>query len=443
MGFEMPKGALTGSRIRERRMQLGLRQSMLAQTLGISPAYLNLIEHNRRRIAGKLLNDIGRELGVDPNLLAEGAEGALIEALRDAASGVGEKADDLARPEDFAGRYPGWAGLVASQHRRILALEHVIETLTDRLTHDPQLAASVHEVLSVVTAIRSTAAILAEPGDIDRDWQKRFHRNLYEDSRRLAESSQALVEYLDSAGERDAEAGLALPQEELESWLERRGYHVEELESGSMTVEDLLAGGDGPQASPAALSLARDVLDRYARDAATMPLAAFSEAVAQIGPDPAVLASRFGCNLAAVFRRLASLPPGAGLPGIGLVECDSSGTLTFRKPVDGFALPRFGAACPLWPLYQALVRPMTPVRAWVEQAGRNPSTFLTYAISQPATRPDFDLPQVFHATMLILPADLAGGGVGESALPLGSSCRICSRDQCAARREPSILTDGF
>ncbi|MCB1843770.1 MAG: hypothetical protein KDI09_12470, partial [Halioglobus sp.] len=30
---------------------------------------------------------------------------------------------------------------------------------------------------------------------------------------------------------------------------------------------------------------------------------------------------------------------------------DGSGTLTLRKPVAGFSLPRFGAACPLWPLY--------------------------------------------------------------------------------------------
>jgi hypothetical protein len=156
-----------------------------------------------------------------------------------------------------------------------------------------------------------------------------------------------------------------------------------------------------------------------------------------------VLAARFGCDLAAVFRRLASLPQEDAVPRIGLVQCDSSGTLTFRKPVDGFALPRFGAACPLWPLYQALVRPMTPIRMRVEQAGRNASAYLTYAISQPATPAGFEMPQVFRATMLILPEDLAGRDEGAAILPIGSSCRICPRSACQARREPSILTDGF
>ena len=47
----MPRAALVGSRIRERRSLLGLRQADVARAAGISPAYLNLIEHNRRRIA--------------------------------------------------------------------------------------------------------------------------------------------------------------------------------------------------------------------------------------------------------------------------------------------------------------------------------------------------------------------------------------------------------
>ncbi len=438
----MPRSGLTGSRIRERRMHLGMQQAILARTVGISAAYLNLIEHNRRRIAGKLLNDIARVLSVEPNLLAEGAESGLIDALRDAAAGPGDRPDGLSRPEDFAGRFPGWAALVAAQHRRILALEHTVEALTDRLTHDPQLAASMHEMLSVVTAIRATAGILAEPGELDPDWQFRFHRNLYEDSRRLAESSQALVEYLDSADDGSGETGLTLPQEELEGWLERRGYHVAELEDGARP-QDVLEGAQALQGSPAARSLANDYLTQYSTDALAMPLETFSEAIDELGHDPAALAGRFGCDLAAVFRRLASLPTAPGEAGIGLVECDSSGTLTSRKPVEGFALPRFGAACPLWPLYQALARPMTPVRARVEQAGRNAATYLAYAISQPAARPGFDLPQVFRATMLILPEELAGRGAEPKILPIGSSCRICPRSGCTARREPSILTDGF
>ena len=151
----MPARALTGSRIRERRVMLGVKQSALARTVGISAAYLNLIEHNKRRIGGKLLVDISRELDVDPAALAEGAEAELVSALRDAAAGDEEAGAETARVEEFAGRFPGWAGLVAGQQRRIARLERTVETLTDRMEHDPHLAASLHELLSTVTAINA------------------------------------------------------------------------------------------------------------------------------------------------------------------------------------------------------------------------------------------------------------------------------------------------
>ena len=60
---------LTGSRIRERRVMAGLKQAELAQQSGISASYLNLIEHNRRRIGGKLLLNIAHALGVEPQAL--------------------------------------------------------------------------------------------------------------------------------------------------------------------------------------------------------------------------------------------------------------------------------------------------------------------------------------------------------------------------------------
>lgn len=62
----MPRSALTGTRIRERRSLEGLKQADLARDVGISPSYLNLIEHNRRRIGGKLLVDLARALGLNP-----------------------------------------------------------------------------------------------------------------------------------------------------------------------------------------------------------------------------------------------------------------------------------------------------------------------------------------------------------------------------------------
>ncbi|MFZ1663291.1 MAG: helix-turn-helix transcriptional regulator, partial [Paracoccaceae bacterium] len=78
----MRRQALTGSRVRDRRLLLGLKQSDLARTVGISSAYLNLIEHNRRRVGAELLQALADALKVEPATLAEGAEGAIFDALR-------------------------------------------------------------------------------------------------------------------------------------------------------------------------------------------------------------------------------------------------------------------------------------------------------------------------------------------------------------------------
>ncbi len=469
-GGGMARITLTGSRIRERRLALDIRQAELARRVGVSPAYLNLIEHNRRKIGGKLLIDIAAQLGVDAAQLAEGAQVALLEAMSDAAAAHPEAGAELPAIEEFAGRFPGWAGLIGALHRRNGALEQTVTVLSDRLTHDPQLAASLHEVLSVVTAIRSTSAILTDKAGVDPEWQARFHRNLYEDSRRLAESAQALVAYLDAAeaqAEDDAAQAPALPLEELEAWLAARGYHVAELEGdAALTPEALLADEKTLSRSPTTRVFALHYLESYLADARRVPLAALRRALAETGADPLALAARFDCDLACVLRRLAALPGGAGadgalpgMPEIGLVCCDGSGTLTFRKPIEGFAIPRFGAACPLWPLFQALSRPATPIRMWLEQAGYRPRRYLSYAVAQPLPRADFSVPQTFGATMLILPETAltgdaldgsgggergeAGGGSGGAPLGIGVSCRICPRQGCAARREPSILTDGF
>lgn len=432
----MARSALTGSRVRERRLLIGMKQADLARTAGISPAYLNLIEHNRRRVGEALLATLAAALDVEETALAEGAESALFDGLREAAAGMvaDEGSAEIGRVEEFVTRFPGWAALVAAQRGRIAGLERAVEALHERMAHDPFLTASLHEVVSAVTAVRSTAAILAESEDIDPDWRARFHRNVYEDSIRLSEAAAALVAYLDTS--KEAETGLSAPQEEVEAWLMRTHYHLAPLERANPPAPESLIAGVPDLASGAARCLALAHIQRYRTDALALPLDRMAEALAAVGADPAALAQRLGSGLAAVFRRLATLPEGMG-PPLGLVACDASGTLTFRRPAPGFALPRHGAACPLWPLYEALVRPMTPIRAVVEMAGRVSQRFTTFAYSEPHYPGGFDGPRVVEALMLILPPPEAPDAAMKA---IGPSCRICPRPTCAARREPSILT---
>src|SRR3989338_1136519 len=204
-GVFMPVSALTGSRLRERRGALVLRQGGLAATAGGLGSHLNLIEHNRRRISENLLEQLAQALGQPVAMFQEGVGGAVLEGLRAAAAEVpGAEVD---RIEDFAGRYPGWAGVVTSLQQRAAGLQRALEAMNDRMSHDPHLSASLHEVLSAVSSVRSTAAILADTEDIEPEWRARFHRNLHQDSERLALGAEALVSYLDTAGEGGGKGG--------------------------------------------------------------------------------------------------------------------------------------------------------------------------------------------------------------------------------------------
>ncbi len=434
----MPRSALTGTRIRERRGVIGLKQADLARMIGISPSYLNLIEHNRRRVGSSLIEQFAAVLGVPPEALTEGAETLLLDGLRAAATAAAPPLPELDRIEEFAGRFPGWAALLTARHSRVVHLEQTVERLTDRMAHDPYLSTSLHEVLSAVSSVRSTAAILAEVEDIDADWRRRFLHNLQTDSVRLAESAEAMVAYLDGTTAEDA--GLASPQEEMEAWLATQNYHLPMLERTQPPDFDAVIAGAGTVlASTSSRAMARDHMDRYRQDARLLPLAQFRAAVTELGVDPAALARRFSVDLPPVLRRLATLPDLQ--PAVGLVVCDGSGTLTFRKPLNGFALPRFGAACPLWPVYQTLARPMTPLRQIVDMPGPVAGArrrFRTYAFCHPKHPQGFDGPTVIEALMLILPAPDA-----EPGQPIGTGCRVCPRRDCVARREPSIVAEGF
>ena len=426
----MPRSALTGSRIRDRRQSLRLKQADLAKSAGISASYLNLIEHNRRRIGGKLLVELAAVLDVEPNLLSQGADAGVLEKLEAAAAHDASVEGD--RMEEFVGRFPGWAGKIAEQSHRIEALEQTLRGLNDRLTHDPVLSEKMHDVLGAVAAIRSTSSILVETPNIDADWRARFHANIDTESRRLAETSAAMASHFDRLT-RD-EAGFSTALEAVAAFFEARQFHVAEIEQEGHAAIGPLLETSREFTGDAAGKTGKAVLDLYADDAAALPLDVFAVAATELDYDPAALAHRFKVRLPVVFRRLATLPRSADTPEIGLVSCDTAGAILLRKPPAGFSLPRFGAACPLWPLFSALRSPGVPERHVIESS--EGATFDAYCIAGPAHEVGFERVPVIRAYMLLVAKEASP----QDAIEVGSTCRVCSRRGCLARREASILS---
>ena len=70
-----------GSKVRVLRRTHRLTQAELARRLGISPSYLNLIEHNRRPLSAELLVKLANVLPVDLGVLSAAQDGRLVADL--------------------------------------------------------------------------------------------------------------------------------------------------------------------------------------------------------------------------------------------------------------------------------------------------------------------------------------------------------------------------
>lgn len=421
-------GVDAGSRIRTIRLERRLKQASLASEVGVSPSYLNLIEHNRRRIAPDLLERIAVALGVAASDLTAQVPQSQIDDLMSAAS-LHDASPEISKASDLALRFPGWTNLIVAQTKRIKALELRLQELSDRLSHDPDLAASLHEVISAATSIRSTASILNGDEELDADWLKRFHRNLHSDAIRLSESSDTLISYLEAPDEGEATQS---PLVEAESFLADRQFFVPELEQVKPSVDALLERTGESQSVRRVLW---PVLEQYVKDAASFPLAEFEVIARDAGYDPAVIANRTGGPLATVMRRLASLPPNQGHPPIGFVRMDAAGFVTLAKNLPGILFPRSGA-CPLWPVFAAAGQPGRPIRQIVSISGAQETKVLCFAVSEQHIPAVGEAPRMETSMLLLSDPEPESGPIQK----LGPSCRICPRTACDARREPSVVT---
>ncbi|WP_043818648.1 helix-turn-helix domain-containing protein, partial [Rubrivivax gelatinosus] len=116
-----------GVRLRTLRERSGLTQAALAQRLGLSPSYLNQIEHDQRPLSVPVLLKLQATLGVDAQWFSEDDEARLVAQLQEAVAD-GDAAEPVAQAElqALARQMPGLA-------RRVIALHHQAHDTRQRL----------------------------------------------------------------------------------------------------------------------------------------------------------------------------------------------------------------------------------------------------------------------------------------------------------------------
>ena len=187
-------------------------------------------------------------------------------------------------------------------------------------------------------------------------------------------------------------------------------------------------------------------LANYAAGALLMPYAAFRAAAREVRHDIDRLSRRFAVSFEQACHRLSTLQrPGA--EGVPFYFCrvDMAGNITKRHSATRLRFARFGGACPLWHVHEAVA---IPDRILVQHA-ETPDGVRYVSMAKGLVKPSgrFDRLARRYAVVLGCEAthaadfvyadavDRGASGVG-APTPIGVSCRLCPRADCDQRAFP-------
>ncbi len=233
-----------GARIKRKRKAVGLTQTALANALGISASYLNLIENNKRAIGGTLLLRIGERLGIDLEHLSGDAEARIIgtigELMGDPVMGGIEMDADSVR--DLVTRFPEAGAVLARLYRAYADANVEIDVLQHRLKSDPLLSQLLHPILNRIAGIKSGAEILETISDLTDEERRRFVTTINAEARELVPSMQSLVDYFDQAAARQKRVS---PLGELDEAIIGHNNHFPLLEDAAAVLRAEIGDGAG------------------------------------------------------------------------------------------------------------------------------------------------------------------------------------------------------
>ncbi|WP_424629514.1 helix-turn-helix domain-containing protein [Bradyrhizobium sp. SYSU BS000235] len=459
MATEAGKKLFVGPRFRRIRQQLGLSQTQIAEGLGISPSYINLIERNQRPVTAQILLRLAETYDLDLRDLATADEDRFFAELNEIFSDPLFRQIDLPKQElrDLAELCPGvthslqrlYAAYTEARRGETLAaaqfadrdegpgvrfeanpiervrdlieanrnyfpeLETAAETLRDELNVSPQ---DLFTALSDRLRERHSTTVRIMPVDVMRETLRRWDRH----------RRQVLIsEMVDGSGR--------VFQLAFQLALAECGPLMESIVNRAGPLEDT------------SRRLYRITLANYFAAAVMMPYQEFHTAAETLGYDIQVLGQRFNVGFEQICHRLTTLqrPNARGVPFF-MLRVDNAGNVSKRFSSGTFPFSKFGGTCPLWNVHSTFDTPDRMLQQVIEL----PDGSRYFSIAQMVRRPAAPYPQpqprfaiglgceIRHASKLVY----AGGLDLEKiqGTPIGVNCRLCERENCSQRAEPPL-----
>jgi len=406
-----------GHRIRRLRTRNRDTQARMANRLGISASYLNLLENDRRPLTPALLGRLAAAYGVDEQVFLADAPARL---RADLAAAVGDPLYPGPRLgerdlTELAATLPEAGRALLALFRAYLDARNEARDLGERLAGDPFLTEARHRLLTRLTAIRSYSEILRDNVELAVNRRQRFIGVLVDESEQLTGQIGEVFDFLAAEGAMEP-AESNSPAEQVAELVRTHNNHFPVLEEAADALRARLAAeppdlyaallealrrthglaekAAGQAASPvepresrtfrtarrlaffscgpaidrcltdavelpsAARKLYRQVLGNYIAAAVIMPYTPFRRAAAELRYDLDLLQHRFGASFEQVCHRLTTLQrPGAeGVP-FHFVRIDIAGNLSKSFSASGLHIPRHGGLCPRWNVHLAFLTP--------------------------------------------------------------------------------------
>jgi hypothetical protein len=456
----MPDAPLLGAKLRALRRRENLTQVELAERLGISASYLNLIENNRRPLTAPLLIRLAQIYKLDLQSFAASDDSRLVADLLEAFGDPLFESHGLTNMDlrELATTSPNVARAVITLYRSFAAARDSVSTLAERLSTGEGLAGldpsrlPSEEVSDLVQRHMNHFPELEEAAE--QLWRRAeltaddVYRGLV---RHLASAHGIQVKVTRVADERKAMRRYDPDKRiiSISEVLPPRSRRFQLAHQVGLILESEIIDRivrDESLTTHESRALARVALANYFAAALLMPYQPFLETARAERYDIELLAHRFGASFEQVCHRLTTLRrPGAeGVP-LHFLRIDIAGNISKRFSGSGIRFARFSGACPRWNVHAAF---MTPGMIRI-QISRMPDNNVYFCIARTvrSDRGGYHAPHTVQAIGLGCDVRYArelvySDGVDvedpNAAVPVGVTCRLCEHLDCEQRAFPAL-----
>ena len=438
-----------GEKLKALRAERGLRQAEMAERLGISVSYLSQIEHDDRPLTPALLETLARNFPLDWDVDEDDAATRRFAALREAAADPlfsnPLSPDQLAR---IAEQQPALADQFVVLHQAYLHAGQRLQIVDEALSSDnaggsrlpwEEVRDWFHNSGNYVDVLDRAAEAL---GDKLRGAQLTPAIEGLELYLRNALSISLL--YSHNAGLRDFDPQMGhLVIDQSQPAESRRFQLAHQLAAMALRDEISQVVEGAKLRTPASRQLLSIGLANYAAGAILMPYRRFREEARAVRHDIDRLCQAFNVSFEQACHRLSTLqrPNARGVPFF-FCRVDMAGNITKRHSATRLQFARFGGACPLWIVHEAVA---IPDRILVQLA-ETPDGVRYVSMAKGLVKPSgsYDRAPRRYAVALGCEIDHAREFIyadgldltGRNATQIGISCRLCPRPDCDQRASP-------